>query len=53
MSSAPDSTLREIKKTIGSNPKLLHLVTALELRSNLNGWQLAKMKKSIPDMSLP
>ena len=20
---------------------------------NLNGWQLAKMKKSIPDMSLP
>ena len=21
--------------------------------SHLNGWQLAKMKKSIPDMSLP
>ena len=20
---------------------------------NLNGWQMAKMKKSIPDMSLP
>ena len=22
-------------------------------RAGLNGWQLAKMKKSIPDMSLP
>ena len=24
-----------------------------ELPHQLNGWQLAKMKKSIPDMSLP
>ena len=22
-------------------------------KHNINGWQLAKMKKSIPDMSLP
>ena len=24
-----------------------------ELSTQINGWQLAKMKKSIPDMSLP
>ena len=24
-----------------------------ELENDINGWQLAKMKKSIPDMSLP
>ena len=30
---------------------LFHIRT--NKRSTVNGWQLAKMKKSIPDMSLP
>ena len=28
-------------------------VDLLDIKSHINGWQLAKMKKSIPDMSLP
>ena len=28
-------------------------ITYRRLSPNVNGWQLAKMKKSIPDMSLP
>ena len=28
-------------------------LTTFMLKSTFNGWQLAKMKKSIPDMSLP
>ena len=33
--------------------KQLVLKVANILLKKLNGWQLAKMKKSIPDMSLP
>ena len=29
------------------------LLCFLVLNQSINGWQLAKMKKSIPDMSLP
>ena len=31
----------------------MKLPTAEITRAEINGWQLAKMKKSIPDMSLP
>ena len=32
---------------------LLQWGTDMYVSQNINGWQLAKMKKSIPDMSLP
>ena len=29
------------------------MMVEMDQGSGINGWQLAKMKKSIPDMSLP
>ena len=37
---------------VWTNVRIL-LLSSLVLDFELNGWQLAKMKKSIPDMSLP
>ena len=33
--------------------KIVYLLQEQNVLFRLNGWQLAKMKKSIPDMSLP
>ena len=39
--------------TVFTLDKILIISLTRACRFQLNGWQLAKMKKSIPDMSLP